>query len=513
MNELDGNMPSLLTASTGGYSEKPNYTTGFKVRRIAIFTIIVLCDVIVYFQRSCSTVLADDMAKSYGVDQSKIGIFSSLFYYPYSILQPFSGLLADVIEPSYLISGSTFLAAIGAFLCGSSKNLFVGYIGRFIVGIGSALVYCPANRIQMNWFPLKDYAKVSGVFLFIAGCGALFAQAPLAILADAIGWRWCFYIIAITAVILASLNLIFVRGNPVSYGYRPVNDLLSEDPAQWTFKQKWHKLVSNFKSVLSFPSFWYIGFFAFFNNGVFYNISGSWGCTYLMDVFGYSKVKSSYILLALSIGTNVGSLILPYIHDLMRSKKLNCIVCTIVAIVCCIPFIFFSNGQNNDQSETKNYFIVNDINGTNIKTNAFLLSKLNASLKKVSLGIWSICFLFFVFSIVTAALWVSYYPMLTEYYHPEAAATAAGWLNGFCFFSSPAFMPFTGMILKHYGFVEGSTTQYKPIGYIYGLWVFTVGCLVVSFIFILLAKDPKGKGYQADGYINPDDPESMMTVK
>lgn len=506
MNDLDSAMPSLLTSSVGGYNEKSNLTKGFKIRRMSIFIIIVLCDVIVYFQRSCSTVLADDMAVSYGVDPSKIGIFSSLFYYPYSILQPFSGLLADVIEPSYLISGSTFLAAIGAFLCGISKNLFVGYVGRFIVGVGSALVYCPANRIQMNWFPLKDYAKVSGVFLFVAGCGALFAQAPLAILADAIGWRWCFYIIAITAIVLAILTLLFVRGNPVSYGYSPVNDLLAEDPSRWSFSQKWHKLVSNFKSVLSFPSFWFIGFFAFFSNGIFYNVSGSWGCTYLMDVFGYSKVKSSYLLLALSIGTNVGSLILPYVHDLMRSKKLNCIICTIVAIICCLPFIFFSNGPNSDQKPQNFQYPINE-------TSEVTQLLLSSNLKKPSLEIWSICFLFFVLSIATAALWVSYYPMLTEYYHPEAAATAAGWLNGFCFFSSPAFMPFTGMILKHYGYIQGSTTQYKAIGYVYGLWVFSAACLGLGLIFILLAKDPKGKGYTVEGYINPDDPESMMTVR
>lgn len=485
MNDFDSNLPSLLTSVTDGYAKKSNDTTGFKIRRITIFIIIVLCDVIVYFQRSCSTVLADDMAKSYGVDPSKIGIFSSLFYYPYSILQPFSGLLADVVEPSYLISGSTILAAIGAFICGISKNLFVGYIGRFIVGIGSALVYCPANRIQMNWFPLKDYAKVSGVFLFVAGCGALFAQAPLALLAEAIGWRWCFYIISISACILSILTLLFVRGNPVSYGYYPVNELLAEDTSRWSISQKWHKLVSNFKSVLSFPSFWYLGFFAFFSNGMFYNISGSWGCTYLMDTFGYTKVKSSYLLIALSIGTNVGSLFLPYIHDLMRSKKLNCIIWTVIGIISCLPFIFLSGGNESDS---------------------------NSSIKRPSLEVLSISILFFILSVATAALWVSYYPMLTEYYHPEAAATAAGWLNGFCFFSSPAFMPFTGMILKHYGFVQGSTMKYKTIGYIYGLWVFSAGCLVVSLIFIFLAKDPKGKAYQVEGYVNPDDPESMITV-
>ena len=122
--------------TTVTYNAKHNESIRFKVRRI----IIVLSDGIVYFLRSYSTVLADDMEIQYGVDSSKIGIFSSLFYYPYSILQPFSGLLADAIEPSYFISDSTFLAVIKAFLCGISKILFVVYVGRFIVGVGSTLV-------------------------------------------------------------------------------------------------------------------------------------------------------------------------------------------------------------------------------------------------------------------------------------------------------------------------------------------------------------------------------------
>ena len=79
----------------------------------------------------------------------------------------------------YFISDNTFLAAFKAFLCGISKCLFVGYVGRFIVGVGSTLVYSH----QMNLFPLKDYTIISGLFLFVTGCGALLTQATLAILA------------------------------------------------------------------------------------------------------------------------------------------------------------------------------------------------------------------------------------------------------------------------------------------------------------------------------------------
>ncbi|KAK8886049.1 hypothetical protein M9Y10_041509 [Tritrichomonas musculus] len=181
--------PTSLTSDIG-VSQPRSY---FQLRRISVFILISIGDIIVNFHRACPTVVTDELASAYHVQVSQLGIFSSMFYYPYSLFQPFSGLLSDIIEPAYLITISTIISSIGAVICGLSQSLLIGCIGRFIVGAGCSLMFCPCNTILINWFPLQHYSKILGLFIFIAGCGNLLAQTPLTLLAKLIGWRWRFF--------------------------------------------------------------------------------------------------------------------------------------------------------------------------------------------------------------------------------------------------------------------------------------------------------------------------------
>ncbi len=236
-------------------SELPPTLRHFQFKRVVVFTIISLVDIIVFFQRACPTVVTKELSEAYGVKVSQLGIFTSMFYIPYSLLQPFAGLLADVMEPSFIISISTIVASMGAIICGLSKSLFVGCIGRIIVGGGCGLVYSPCNRIILNWFPLQHYSKMLGVFLFIAGLGNFLAQTPLTLLAGIIGWRWCFFSIAFVAIFLALMMLCFVRGNPVVYGYPPVNESLSVNVGELSLREKASHLLKNLKTIVSNSNF------------------------------------------------------------------------------------------------------------------------------------------------------------------------------------------------------------------------------------------------------------------
>lgn len=489
MNELDSTA-SLLGGTSSSYKAtklKPIDTISFKIKRIAIFIIIVICDLLVFFQRASTNVLGDDVARSYGCKPSQLGLFSSIFYYSCSILQPFAGLLSDVIEPSYLLGVSMLFGSIGGVICGASNSLIVGCIGRFIVGVGSGSVYCSANRTTMNWFKLEHYAKVAGLYQFIAGMGTLLAQAPLALLSEKIGWRWCFYIMSISSGLFGILTLLLVRGNPVTLGYLPVNESLANDPSKTTNSEKLNKMISIFKTVLSYPSFWLVALYAFFGGGGTGSLTGSWGCKYLMDVFGFKKVKAGSALLFMTIGSSVGSFILPFLADVFPSKKWATFILTVISMLLLVPFVVFS--RDNTKETAENFFFNTDI----------------------TLNFWSISLLFFLFS-MTSYSWVLYYPMCTEYFHPEAAATVGGWLNGFSFVSSTAFMPFTGLILDHFGYVPGLPDVFKSIGYIYGIWVIAIAAIFLSLIFLVFARDPKGHAYMT-GYEKTPDISSISSQK
>ena len=443
-----GENPDYLSLVPG----KPEKKSHFQHRRIFIFLNIALVDMIVFFQRACPTVVTDELANAYDVQVSQLGVFTSMFYIPYSLLQPFAGLLADVMEPSFIIGCSTIISSIGAIICGLSQSLFVGCIGRIIVGTGCGLIYSPCNRIIMNWFPLQHYSKMLGVFLFIAGLGNFLAQTPLTLLASLIGWRWCFLSISFVAIFLAIIMLCFVRGNPVAYGYPPVNDNVTANVSDYSIREKASHLVKNLKTIISNSNFWLIAIYVFFGNGAFYNITGIWGGPYLKETLGYDSVKASNALLGLSLGANFGSLLNPYVLDFTcRSKKWTCFIESLISIFCCIPFGFFP--------EKLNFFTV-----------IFLLT---------------------VFAITIAGVGTISYPYCVEFFHPSSRASALGCLNCFAFLSLIIFMPLTGRILQHFGTLPDNPDLHHPDGFRYGLWLFNIAGLSIGAILLLFVRNPK----------------------
>ena len=195
----------------------------FHVRRIVTVITLSLLYGLVSFHRTCPTIVVDDMAKAYNVTIADLDLFTSVYFYPYGLLQPINGLLADVIEPAFLTAIAQIVAAIGAAMCGFGKSMTVGCIGRFLTGIGCSPVYVPACRIFSNWYDLRWFPLVSVVLMSMGGTGSLLAQAPLQYLCQAIGWRNAFYALAAVTLLLAFITLFFVRGSPTKFGYHEIN--------------------------------------------------------------------------------------------------------------------------------------------------------------------------------------------------------------------------------------------------------------------------------------------------
>jgi MFS family permease len=155
-----------------------------------MYALYCLNEILVFYQRACPSVLYRDIAKSYHVDVSHLSLFSSMYFYAYGILQPFTGLIADVFEPAYLIGGSTFFSSVGAMVCGLSRTFPVGCAGRLLVGIATAPIFVPGCRFAANWFPLRLFPRFTGGLIGIGGVGGILGQAPTVQLARALGWRW-----------------------------------------------------------------------------------------------------------------------------------------------------------------------------------------------------------------------------------------------------------------------------------------------------------------------------------
>lgn len=167
----------------------------FQIRRVLIFLTLGLIYAFVSFQRTCPSIVAEEMANSYNVPKGELSLFSSIFFYAYAAVQPFAGLFADIMEPAILVGVAQIVSSAGAVICGFSNTMLIGCIGKFLVGISCGFVFVPLTRCNANWFTLKWFPIIAGVNVVFAGAGGIAAQGPLALMCAAVGWRNSFFII------------------------------------------------------------------------------------------------------------------------------------------------------------------------------------------------------------------------------------------------------------------------------------------------------------------------------
>ena len=420
--------------------ETENPTVSFEFRKWISFIAIAICYSLVHFHRYSPSVLSQDMSISLNVSISKLGFFSSMYFWSYAAIQPIIGCIADVLDPGIIIGISGIVSSIGSFICGIAPNFLIASIGRFLVGIGVSCTYVSVCRFMANWFTPTSYTLINSILLSIGGLGGIASQRPLLLLGTLIGWRWSLIIISICSLISSLISLFFVRGSPVTLGYPLVEGTLPPKKLE-SFNILFFAALSNLKEVFSVFQFWIHALSIFFATSCYQNVSGMWAVSYLMDSFGFSREKSSSITISLIIVMIIGSPLLGFISYSFGMKKSLNIIITIIGIL--ITLIFFL---------------------------------INSNLTELSLYP-----LFFFFGVATISTQSFTMPMFKEMVHSSLTATILGCGNTFIFLGGAIAQSLTSFLLSYYG-----NSPYKPIAYKYSLWLVCLISLILSLILTIL---------------------------
>ena len=286
--------------------QQPAPRLSFKARKWLSFAVCAICYAFVHFHRYIPSVLADEIAPELHVNESDVGIFSSMYYWSYAVLQPFAGCFCDVIDSGYILGVSGICSSIGSLIIGLSYNFVLSSFGRFLVGVGCAWPYVATTRYMANWFIPKEYTLGSSLLLCIGGIGGVLSQLPLIYLAKAIGWRWALIGVAIFGFIFSLLGFFFVRSSPVKLGY-PLIEGTAEPPHFISIKGMFIEMGHHLFEVIRKVAFWIHSISILFSCSCFQNLSSMWAVSYLTDVYGYTKDQASSITISLLVVMIVGS--------------------------------------------------------------------------------------------------------------------------------------------------------------------------------------------------------------
>jgi sugar phosphate permease len=262
------------------------------------------------FYRFSNAVISPNLTEDLGLNAETLGILGGAFFYSFTLLQIPMGPLLDRVGPRIVVSASSLIGALGAFLFASGNSFFMVLLGRVLIGVGMSSVLMGSMKVFVLNFPPERFATLVGVLLSIGTFGSIFAASPLAYFTSLIGWKTIYILSGVITALLAFLafQVLDVEKEAGTGGSAlPESDV---------------GILPSIRLILSSRIFWQLGAVAFFRYGTISALQGLWLGHFLIRMKGYSPVEAGNLLIFLAVGAIVGGPVAGQLSDrVLHSRK------------------------------------------------------------------------------------------------------------------------------------------------------------------------------------------------
>ena len=220
-----------------------------------------------------------------------------------SISRVVSGLLSGAAASRYggrwMVIASIFAQAVSMALLGWSPNYWVAMVAMIIVGVSSGAALTPMMGMLAPWFRANDRGMAAGIAASGGSLAIIFTGVIVPPLTGVFGdeaWRYTWYALAVTSVLIGVMCVSFIREAP-SAGASAQRTPARRGPASWPVQ------------VYTNPYIWLITGMAFCSGFVHGILTTSYGA-YLEVEHGIDVAIVGALFMGigiLSIGSGVGS--------------------------------------------------------------------------------------------------------------------------------------------------------------------------------------------------------------
>jgi sugar phosphate permease len=311
--------------------------------RWVVWGILALAYIIVFFHRLAVGVVKDDLVNAFGISSTTFANLGSTYFYVYMLMQIPSGMLADSLGARKTVTAGTLVAGIGSIVFGYAPTIGWAFFGRLLVGLGVSVVFISILKIQSEWFMEREFGTMSGITSFVGNMGGILAQTPLAIMVGYLTWRTSFALIGFVSIAIAVLCYMVARNTPEEIGLPSIAEIEGRQVNRSDGKKP--QLIKGVIKVMSNPRTWpgFVVFAGFF--GAFVSLTGTWGRSYIVDVYGIPKVAAANYMVAAVLGLAIGSIVIGKFSDSIKKRKLPMIIFGAVYVACWWVLVFAGGGK------------------------------------------------------------------------------------------------------------------------------------------------------------------------
>ena len=287
-------------------------------KRWIIFLLACLLFVLSQFYRASVAVISPELIDELALDTTQISLISAAFFYAFALMQIPISMYLDGIGPRISMTLLSLVAVAGSVLFGLGHSVPALVAGRVLMGFGMACNLMGTLKLITLWFSPRYFATLSALVVSTGTLGNLMAATPLVLLAQSMGWRNAFLVMAAVNLVLGVIFFAVVRDRPRVPLVPDMPDAVST------------RLGDIFRSLAALfreKDYWIISMGTFCRYGIFAAVQALWAGPFLIEVLGVAPVSAGNLLVLTSIGIVVGSPVFGWFSDTVFAHRKGVVVC------------------------------------------------------------------------------------------------------------------------------------------------------------------------------------------
>jgi MFS family permease len=163
-----------------------------------------------YILRVSPQVVIHTLMDTYHLNAYTFGLMSAVYYWAYVPLQIPCGYILDKFGVKNVVTISTLLCTIGCAIFAHTETLAVAYLGRFLMGAGSACAYVACMKVGVDWFSPKQFPLIAGLTLMMGQIGSSFGTHPFGFLVNNFGYTKALNILVFIGILIAMVSFMII---------------------------------------------------------------------------------------------------------------------------------------------------------------------------------------------------------------------------------------------------------------------------------------------------------------
>jgi MFS family permease len=255
-----------------------------------------------FIQRVATSVIVGELMAEFAVGGAVLGSLSAFYFYAYAGMQIPVGVLIDRFGPRRLMSLAAGISAVGALLFATAPAIEYAYAGRLMIGLGASFSWIGLLAVTTLWLPPERFSGLAGLGQAVGMLGAVFGQAPLALLVEGYGWRTA---VGVLAALGAAISLSLFLTVP-------------EVPAKTA--QGKGRLTQGLRIAASNSQTWLNAVYGLSMTGTMLAFAGLWAVPWLVSVYGFERAGAA-MASVMFVGWAVGSPLIGWLSDRAARRR------------------------------------------------------------------------------------------------------------------------------------------------------------------------------------------------